>query len=569
LLNQFGSAVEGYDPQLAELLAKGIARAVENAYRARRPAVAAWGQTAVWGHTQNRSYGAYEKNQPPRFQPAFPPPPDRELTPEETAVDPTWTMLRVDTLASDGNPVPAGALSVFAIHGTGNPTSNDLYDSDIHGLASKRIELYIDELNNVTGSRVPRAVHLFANGTQGDVSANWPPESRCEPLRLVRGHRPGGPRTPAPLGRWYSPTRKLGEECLGVARDYIDSVADSLAAHARKLYQRLGDQLGGALSIRRAFWTVPLRGEDAPEDLCDEPRIGTAFAAGAEDGRSHAYRWKALGLFPLGIEEGGYAIRSGEHGCHTPKRLGLSYWVQGKFFVKTHGLPRTAQLAALQIGDMLLGVVPGEVTTTAGYRMVKALRERAASAGLDVKNTAIIGLANGYLQYLTTPEEYGQQHYEGGSMLYGPQSAVVFTRLLGDLVDSLAVGGSAHLDPYPINPGAATTIVDLEASGPEVRSIEEAYCSGDTAIVHWLDGPPGALVPARGPVLDFTLSRPDGTRLEAWDDDPDLEVRALRGRGDRHLWEARWMPPAGAPGEYSFRLIRARPPGNSISFSCR
>src|SRR5258705_12847347 len=82
---------------------------------------------------------------------------------------------------------PAGAFSIFAMHGTGNAPSNDLLDADIHGLVERRLERHIDrDLNRLRDSGfVPPAVYLFANGAESDVSPAWPPQSRweCPPLR--------------------------------------------------------------------------------------------------------------------------------------------------------------------------------------------------------------------------------------------------------------------------------------------------------------------------------------------------------------------------------------------------
>src|SRR5216117_1267219 len=92
---------------------------------------------------------------------------------------------------------------------TGNAPSNDLLDPDIHGLVERRLERHIDP----DGGFVPRAVYLFANGAEGDVSPAWPPQSRCNvptlapmPALNSRSRAPCGsgailpPRTWAPAG---------------------------------------------------------------------------------------------------------------------------------------------------------------------------------------------------------------------------------------------------------------------------------------------------------------------------------------------------------------------------------
>jgi len=63
----------------------------------------------------------------------------------------------------------------------------------------------------------------------------------------------------------------------------------------------------------------------------------------------------------------------------------------------------------------------------------------------------------------------------------------------------------------------------------------------------WRDLHPGRLVPTDGPVL--RIERLVGERWDtvAWDDDRELEIRAVRSLGGRgYVWEARWHHPARA-----------------------
>ena len=60
--------------------------------------------------------------------------------------------------------------------------------------------------------------------------------------------------------------------------------------------------------------------------------------------------------------------------------------------------------------------------------MRAAVRE---STGLD--RVVVSGLAGEFIQYLTTPEEYDRQHYEGGSTLYGPLSSNLLRQELAEL----------------------------------------------------------------------------------------------------------------------------------------
>src|SRR3989441_14363 len=510
--NQSTSQVEGYDSAMVEFLVSGFARAVRDAQRDLRPARVAWGLTAVWGHTRNRSYEACLRAKPEWTPPA---PVTPGLDPTHRAVNPLWTLLRVDQRGrgADSAYRPAGALSVFAVHGTADAPENELLDAGIHGIV-------------------------------GDVSPDWPVQSRCgaPTLRPVVG--PGGPRTPPPPWEWRDPAPAWMGLCRAAARRYVNTAGDSLAARAAALFDSLGPGLRGDLHVGVAFRTLRLKGDAR---LCPYPEAGSATLGGAEDGRTRLYDWRLFGSFPVRLEEGGHAVRPNPHDCQREKRVALR-GLQRKLVVGEHGLPEVAQLSVIRLGDLLLGVVPAEVTTRAGAQIERAIADSARAAGLVPRAVTIVGLANGYMQYVTTDAEYGEQSYEAGSTLYGPNSAAVLAEELGKLAASLVRSGASpanRVDSITAYPGKSQTLLPRRTSGPPperiTRVVLSQACAGDTLVVRWRDLHPGRLVPADGPVL--RIERLVGERWDpvVWDDDRELEIRAVRSLGGRgYMWEARW-----------------------------
>lgn len=556
--NLMSAGVEGYDPTLVDFLTVRIAEAVTEAYRTRHTARVAWAQAPVWRQTRNRSYEAYRQNQP-RPTPPFEPP--AGIDPLEAAIDPTWTMLRVEVEKPDRSGFePAGALSIFAIHGTGNTAAGDLFDADIHGLVAQGLERHIDSRNGLGRRFRARAVHLFANGTEGDVSPNWPVGTRCDPPELKPARRPGGPRTHGGWEWQYPPAQAL-EACQGAARDYVNEVSDTLAARAARMFDALDGELARdpfpRVFISRAFDTIALANEP---DLCHKPRTGTSTVAGAEDGRTRYTGWRLLGLFPIGFEEGGSAIRRGSTGCHREKRILLGPF-QG-WAVGEHGYPEVAQVSVIRIGTMLLGTVPAEVTTTAGLRMKQAIRN-----GAHGDEVAMIGLANGFLQYVTTAEEYRLQSYEGGSTLYGPNSAEVIARRLSEVASRLGPVGDPSPDapsgPLVGYPGEVRQVFQPPTDAPSdsgARRLLDVRCVDSTLAVRWMGAEPGWFAPYRGQVLE--IRDPNGDAA-AWDDDRYVTVRMLRmqGRGNA-IWEATWE--RAAPGGRYEVVLLERPPFQEI-----
>jgi neutral ceramidase len=177
-----------------------------------------------------------------------------------------------------------------------------------------------------------------------------------------------------------------------------------------------------------------------------------------------------------------------------------------------------------------------------------------------------VGLANGYMQYVTTDAEYGAQAYEGGSTLYGPNTLAVLAAELGKLAGALARSGASPVnavDSLIAYPGKSRTILPRRTDGPPpervARAVLSQACAGDTVVVRWRDVYPGRLVPADGPVLRIERLAGGHWEVAAWDGDRELEVRAVRSLGGRgYLWEARWHSPSGAG---PFRVVLVARPG--------
>lgn len=137
----------------------------------------------------------------------------------------------------------------------------------------------------------------------------------------------------------------------------------------------------------------------------DHSEVGLPFLTGSEEGRGP--------LFDV----------TGQHfeGVHAPVAIGP----QGdKVFVPgASDVPTAVPLLAVRVGPRMIVSVPGEGTKEVGAR-IRAEVE-AAIAGSGIERVVVSGLANEFILYLTTPEEYSRQHYEGGNTHFGTYSSVV------------------------------------------------------------------------------------------------------------------------------------------------
>lgn len=569
--NGFGSSVAGYDTAVVNYLADAFSRAILEANAGLRSARAAWGQVPIWGFTRNRSYAAYLENKPEPSSP-FPIPPG--LDPVHRAVDPTWTLIRVDLRNDAGDYVPAGAYSVFAIHGTANPPDGDLIDGDIHGMLERGLEDYIGDKLRLAPTFRNQAVHILANGTEGDVSPDWPASARCGIPRIQPLLRPGGPRTPAAPWEWRFSDSVTVALCTRSARDFIAEAADSIIRRVTVLYEQLGSRLSDAHQVAVAFRTDSLPGL---RGLCASPYTGVSTTAGAEDGPTRLRGWRLFGLFNLGFEEGGSAVNPHPRGCHREKRIALGETMQNLLTGK-NALAQVAQLSVVRIGDLILGVTPAEVTTVAGFEMKRAIRDSLEAAGGLSGAVALIGMANGYIQYVTSNDEYRAQHYEGGSTIYGPRSATVLAEQLGSLAGQLGRNGgrSPVNQVYDLvaNPGDPVSVLPGRSSGPVpnqiARRVISMACQGDTVTVRWLDAWPGRLFPADTAVLRFDAAGASGNPdVSAWDDDPRVEVRSIRKASQGYVWQAQLSGAGGWSRPIRFTALPRADFPNSVGAECR
>jgi len=95
--------------------------------------------------------------------------------------------------------------------------------------------------------------------------------------------------------------------------------------------------------------------------------------------------------------------------------------------------PRRTALTAVAVGDVALVTFPGEPQTKLGLAIKEAGRARFA-------RTLVAGVANDYLGYFVTAEDYARSGYVTCSSLYGPRTGECLTGAAADLLGRLARG---------------------------------------------------------------------------------------------------------------------------------
>ena len=537
LYNSFASPQEGFDRDLFEYLAVRIADAIARAAADARPARVYGNHGSIESRlVRNRSMEAFRLNpeandvlEANRDLPLCKPSPEYPDEEACRAVYPIIQTLRFEE-AGGGNRLIAGA-AFLAVHPTVlTAAQTEVYSADLFGVAALTAERHLRD----TGDSDP-VIALF-NGAEGDVSATWERRDRGELLTLGE----------ALASRVVAVIR--GGELIGTD---------------------LASQYEVARVAGRCFRDPVERGS---ERRCTSPRAvsGLSQIGGAEDGRTQFH--------DLGFTEG---LR-GSPGPEGSKRSTLGSILETlrvpldltPMLVAMYPVPQEVPIGVYRIGDRILATLPGEFTTTIGMRIRNGIARQLA---VDPYHVLLVGLANEYLSYFTTPEEYDAQHYEGASTLYGQASGPLIRSDLERLAAALSEESTKRLGrSYRYSPGGhrsfglhnigSPTYFTDDGLAPIVQDPEGHTPRRNVPSVCWNDAAPtmehgveasASLLP-RVAILDDSR-RPlviDG----AIQDNFGLDMVTLAaGQDDRgSQWCAIWLRPevSDLPERVSFRIDR-------------
>lgn len=380
----------GFRPKTFEAIVSGIVTAIERADADLAPGSVRVNQGELFGANVNRALMAFERN------------PAAEKADFPGAVDPSMTVLRFER-----NGRPVGVFSWFATHGTSMKNNNRLISSDNKGYAAYLWEhdwAGRSSLSKAEGE--PGFVAGFAQGNAGDMSPN---------VGAGEGY--------GPADNHFANTRIVGSR---------------QALKARELFDSATEEISGPIDYRQRyvdFSHIELDPEFAPEGVTRTwPAVmGQAFTGGCFDGRGLKFiKQGDLRRNPLfrPLDLVGRPASDVIEG-HSPK----------PFFLAT-GLcppipwtPPVLPLQIIRIGQLAIVAGPGEFTITSGRR----IREVAAAAlGGLVSRVVFAGYANAYSGYITTPEEYSAQLYEGSSTHFGPGTLPAYQQEFQRLARAMA-----------------------------------------------------------------------------------------------------------------------------------
>jgi neutral ceramidase len=512
----YNSNTKGFRPKTFGALVDGIVEAVDRAHADLAPSQLVLSHGELHDASVNRSPLAFARN----------PAAERAFFPD--AIDPQTTLLRIER-----NGKTVGAINWFATHNTSMTNRNRLISSDNKGYAGyywERVVEGVDYLQDLDAG--PRFIGAFAQTNAGDMSPNL-------------GGRPGC----GPTEDEFENTRLIGR------RQYDAAVA--LAAETgvtvtppidfRVVYTDLAD-----------FTVGPSFTGDGQVHHTSGPAGGAAsFAGAAVDGPA----------FP-GFREGpnpwwdrpaklAYRWSPSLRDTQAPKGIVLPGGLLNKV------LPVVAQrvpVQLLRIGPLYLIGIPGEVTITAGLRLRRTV---AAIVEAELHDVLVAGYANGYIHYVTTPEEYDAQRYEGASTVFGRWELPALQQTVAALAGAMQTG--AMVDPGPATADLSSRVRSRRDGTPDgapsgtafgdvVVEPRETYAAGQRVTVVFVAAHPNNLLHRGGTYLEVQRRADHG--WQTLYDDGDWATRFVWKRSSAHASEVTisWDIPSDVrAGRYRIR----------------
>ena len=498
----------GFRPVTFEATVAGIVLAIERADADMAPSHIALTRGTVADAGVNRSKGAFDRN-PDADKAVFPDGVDRDSV--------TLHVIR------DGAAI--GLINWYGIHPTTFGPEHTIISGDNKGYAAWLAE-HKAGVDHANPAEAPY-VAAFAMSAPGDVSPNH---------GLVPNSGPGE-------GNEYESARILG-------RRQLDGITGRAIA------------LGGGGIDARHQWVnmreVKIEGRWTPDGqpgTTGPAILGAAFAASSqEDGGGEpmlGFNEGSRGGTPWVRQVNQVAVPASASAIHGAKEnlLPVGY---------IPGLVQQTHVFHLhRIGGIVIASLAFEPTVVAGLRMRRAITE---ALGVDIETVIVQGYVSGYGHYITTPEEYEQQDYEGGATIFGRHTLPAATQIFDGLATAMAAG-------LPVDPGAAEgdltgQIPPSPMGNPFVDVAPPGKNFGDV-----LSGPEGPVAPGTAVAIAFAGANPnsdlrhesgflsvekrDGTRIA--DDSHEATVIEFAKDGVSTTTTITWDTSGAEPGEYVIR----------------
>jgi neutral ceramidase len=444
------------------------------------------------------------------------------------------------SLVRDGG-ATVGVVNWFGVHPTILGPELSLVGADHKGYASLGFERIMRTRYDVT-SGTDTFVAAFAQTNEGDASPN-----------LFIMDRPFPDPTRAGGRDQYEGNAIAGTKQLAKALELFDQGRALSGPLDYRLFHVPITDVEITDPVVLAGLRHPAALDTAVKRTCDGT-LGVSFGAGAEDGPGPGHEGVSCSDSPDAVQLAADDVATAFNNDHAPATAwdidipsnlfaaaalcqrdtidptGRDYSCQAEKPPFFPAGPAVLPFQIFRIGNLALVGLPWEVTTVAGRRIRKDLLDVLAPAGIDT--VVIAGLANDYVNYLTTREEYSSQQYEGASTLYGPWTLAAVQQELRKLALALRDGAPPPDGPPALadtTPGLVRPpYVPSDVPGPGgfgalVTDVPATATPGDTVRAEFQAAHPRNDLKLQASYVYAERQNADGTwTVVATDRDPEL-----------------------------------------------
>ncbi|HHF0526175.1 TPA: neutral/alkaline ceramidase [Legionella anisa] len=398
----YNFTIRGFYKKNYKAVVNGIVQSIIRAHQNLEPGNIYIETSELTNTSKNRSVSAYLKN------------PEEERNQYEHDTDKSFTLIKLVNEKEE----PIGTINWHAVHGVSMSNKNVLISGDNKGYASYLFEksMQSDYLNPKT------FVAAFAQANEGDNSPNIFDSSSdgdCDKMT-----------------------------CLDIQHTFI--IGERQYRKAKELFDAANTPIGKGVDYRHQYLdmentSVGSEFTGGAEEHTCRATLGYSFGAGTTDGPGleiffHQGQLETDPFFVF-IRDIIKQPTPSMIRCQQPKPILLAVGLNEPAWVP-HNMP----VQIFKIGDLVIAGVPGEFTTMSGRRIKNLLHEAFL---VPEKHVVIAGLSNSYAGYITTPEEYMQQNYEGGFTVFGPWTLPAYLQGLKQIALDMIYQRESDPGPLP------------------------------------------------------------------------------------------------------------------------
>ncbi|RFN52396.1 alkaline ceramidase [Fusarium flagelliforme] len=430
----------GLNQQSYQAVVDGAVLSVKRAHEKISKGRLSVGKIRIDDVTINRSLFAYQRN------------PASERAKYEDEVDKELTML---TFTREQDKKATGVLTWHSIHGTSLHMNNTLVSGDNKGVSAYLLEQAVQGTDGAAEDFVAGFSQAAVADTTPNVEGAWCEDGSGKQCDFKDSTCGGKTETCHGRGPFWGLNDGGTKSCWEIGRRVFKQAA--------KLYDQMKDGGGTAVTGNSVLgyhsfhdmsnFTFELPGGKTVKTC--SAAFGYAFAAGTTDGPGYFdFKQGDAGnpdASPLwGIVSKFLRNPTKEQvACQQPKTILID---AGEITLPYAWAPNIVDVQMLRVGNFFIIVSAPELTTMSSRRWRKSISDEIEGRSVSKPIVVAGGPGNTYAHYVTTPEEYDAQRYEGGSTVHGRNSLDAYINLTSTYIGYLL--GEKDAEKPPSGPEA-------------------------------------------------------------------------------------------------------------------